>query len=185
MSADTSLLVLVLVGLLYGLWRWRRRSRMLEGRDEQGLPVELRGASIAFAEKTFRSRRHGLVARVDRAYRVGGMVQLVELKTRQTSAASLSDVIELSVQRIVLRDQTGEEVSDTAWVMVQLARDGSRATHQVKLLDEASVLALAQRYRELKRRSPLARKPRPASRLAMCRDCGHLARCHTRYGDRM
>jgi hypothetical protein len=113
------------------------------------------------------------------------MVQLVELKTRQRSAVSLSDVIELSVQRIVLHDQTGADVSDTAWVVVQLAGDGSRVPHRVKLLDEASVLALAHRYRELNRRSPLARKPRPASRVAMCRNCGHRASCHARFGDRV
>ena len=48
--------------------------------------AELRGAEIAYAERTFRSHRHRLVARLDRAYRTPAGVQLVELKTRPRDA---------------------------------------------------------------------------------------------------
>jgi hypothetical protein len=59
------------------------RSRSSQIDDiERGLPAELRGAEIAYAERTFRSHRHRLVARLDRAYRTPAGVQLVELKTR-------------------------------------------------------------------------------------------------------
>ena len=77
------------------------RSRSSQIDDiERGLPAELRGAEIAYAERTFRSHRHRLVARLDRAYRTPAGVQLVELKTRPRDAVYMSDVIELSTQRM-------------------------------------------------------------------------------------
>ncbi len=53
-----------------------RRDRSAPVTDDHGLPVELRGAPVAFAERTFRSRRRRLVARLDRAYRTGEGLQL-------------------------------------------------------------------------------------------------------------
>jgi hypothetical protein len=93
---------LLVVGLLIfaGGYVWLRAKQAEP--DESWLPREIAGGQLAFAEKRFESRRHGLVARLDRAYRAGGELHLVELKTRAYFAAHASDAIELSVQRLVL-----------------------------------------------------------------------------------
>ena len=72
---------------------WARRPHGGPSR----LPRELRGAVLAYAERTFRSNfPQRLSARVDRAYRArSGVVTLIELKTRRTHQPFLSDVIEL------------------------------------------------------------------------------------------
>ena len=123
---------------------WLRGSR--RGRNDAGeawLPRELRGAHLAYAEQTFRSPARKLVARIDRAYRLGGQLTLVELKTRARAAANPSDVIELSVQRLALQDQTGEHVSMDAIVLVQDRATGARLPIRVRLMDAESVEALA------------------------------------------
>ena len=146
------------------------------------MPRALWGAELAWAEQTFRSRRRRLVARVDRAYRHGGQVVLVELKTRRTSAVYDSDVIELSVQKAALEDATGEVVSRKAWVLIEDADSGWRTPHEVELLDEQELAALVRRYRLL--RTGQMHEAEPAPRLSMCRHCGHRVRCHAQYRDR-
>jgi hypothetical protein len=58
-------------------WRRLSASRRPPG-SEPWIPSALRGAELAWAEQAFRSRCRHLVARVDRAYRHGGEVVLVE-----------------------------------------------------------------------------------------------------------
>ena len=64
LAAFIALILFIASAVLFA----RLRPRVRAG-DEQGLPAELRGAQIAFAEVTFRSHRRRLVARLDRAYR--------------------------------------------------------------------------------------------------------------------
>jgi hypothetical protein len=54
----------------------------------------------------------------------GGELHLVELKTRGYFAAHASDAIELSVQRLVLQEATGERVSSVAYVAVKQHGEG-------------------------------------------------------------
>lgn len=116
MSGEFVAFVVVIVFVASAMLLRRQRSRITVG-DEQGLPPELHGAEIAFAERTFRSQRRQFVARLDRAYRTAGGLHLVELKTRERDAVYISDVIELSVQRIAVEDEAGEPVSGDAWAM--------------------------------------------------------------------
>lgn len=168
---------LIALAVIY-LWWSRRRAPG----EERWLPRELRAAELAFSEKRFASRRHGLVARLDRAYRKDGRLHLVELKTRNHHAAYDSDLIELSVQRVVLQEQTGEPASDVAYVAVQKLGHGAPRPIRVRLLDEKEVEALRRRWFEVRDgRGPAAA---PAERQGVCRNCGQRTHCQEIYGDR-
>lgn len=175
-----ALLVMILFIASAALFAWRG-SRVRAG-DEQGLPAELRGAEIAFAEMTFRSHRRRLVARLDRAYRTSDGLQLVELKTRARDAVYMSDVIELSVQRIAVEDEAGEQVSGEAWVVVQNSRSGARGPHKVRLLGVDEISAMRERYSDVVR-GKVAR-PSPSRSLSQCAQCSHKDRCSATFRDR-
>lgn len=141
MSAD---IVATLLVALAGAWCCRWAYRRIGAARE--LPDELLSAELAYAERTFRLDlpQLRLSARVDRAYRArSGVVTLVELKTRRIHRPYLSDVIELSFQRLVLMSETGESVAHRAYVLVQGPRRAS--THRVELLSEAQVYELIAR----------------------------------------
>lgn len=161
---------------------WRLRATRRPPGTPPWMPRALWGAELAWAEQTFRSPRRRLVARVDRAYRHGGRVVLLELKTRRANAVYDADIIELSVQKAAIEDATGERVSPRAWVLVEDADSGWRTPHEVELLDDRALDLLAQRYRQL-RAGPL-HGAEPAASPSACRSCGHLDRCHARYRDR-
>ena len=159
----------------------RRGSRVRAG-DAQGLPAELRGAEIAFAEVTFRSHRRRLVARLDRAYRTSDGLQLVELKTRAHDAVYMSDIIELSVQRIAVEDDARELVSGEAWVVVQNSQSGARRPHKVRLLGVGEITAMSERYSDVVRGK--VGRPNPSRSLSQCAQCSHKDRCSATFGDR-
>lgn len=180
--SDAGAGALLLLGLLLfaAAYSWLR-SRP-ERPDEGWLPREIADGELAFAEKRFESKRLGLVARLDRAYRRGGELHLVELKTRGYFAAHASDAIELSVQRLVLQEQTGERVASVAYVAVQLNGQGQPRAIRVNLFNEDEVLAMRRRLLELRRGQGQA--PSPASRRKACERCGHRAVCQGTFGDR-
>lgn len=149
--------------------------------EEPWLPREIRGAELAYSEKRFESKRHGLVARLDRAYRGGGVLHLVELKTRDYYAAHASDAIELSVQRIVLEEETGEHVSPVAYVAVQKGGQGTPRPIRVDLFEEQEIMAMRRRLLEV--RSGRGRTPAPAARPKACEKCGQRATCMRTFGE--
>jgi hypothetical protein len=160
-------------------------AKLRQGRaagDERGLPRELVGAEIAYAEHTFRSARHRLVAKIDRAYRVGGELKLMELKTRARDLVYMSDVLELSVQRIAVQDETGEPVCPDAWVIVQNSNTARRRPHSVELFGREEISVMAQRFRELS--AGRVDAPCPAKSPAQCRHCAHRQRCSAKFNDR-
>lgn len=148
-----------------GFWRlWQRSANLRQAK----LPAELRSATLVYAEQLFRSSGPmRITARVDRAYRkTAGVLVLVELKTRKAHRTYLSDVIELSAQRLALTAQTGEVVADHAYVLTVLTDGNPGKYHRVSLMTVTAVLALAARREEL-----FAGKgePRSACFPAMCR----------------
>lgn len=175
-----SLAVLVTLVFLASLLLFRRGRRTQQSRDQRGLPDELRGSEIAYAEQTFRSRRRKLVARLDRAYRLDGVLKLVELKTRARDTVYMADVIELSVQRIALQDETGAPVSRDAWVIVQSSTTGARWPHRVTLLGVNEIESMRERYAAISRGQ--VRDPRPARSTRQCESCGHRDRCVATFG---
>lgn len=181
MSAE---IIAVLVTLLFigSLFVFYRGNRTQEARDQRGLPDELRNAEIAYAEQTFRSHRRKLVARLDRAYRLDGVLKLVELKTRSRDIVYMADVIELSVQRIALQDETGQPVARDAWVVVQSSTTGARRPHRVTLLGANEIENMRERYTAISRGH--LRDPRPARSIRQCETCGHRDRCVATFGNR-
>jgi hypothetical protein len=114
-------------------------------------------------------------AKVDRAYRdQAGVLTLVELKTRNADKVYLSDVIELSAQRHALHSQTGEQVSEHGYVVVQRVGATRKRVHRVKLLaDEQVSLIVTRRERLLMQ----AATPRPPRSAALCKHCTYLSEC--------
>ena len=149
----------------------RRRSKA-----QDWMPAELRGARLAYAEQVFRSTGPVVVsAKVDRAYRDQvGVVTLMELKTRKADRVYLSDVIELSAQRHALHSQTGEQVSEHGYVVVQRVGPTRQKAHRVKLLDgEQFSLFVTRRERLLMQ----AETPEPARSASLCEHCVYLSLC--------
>ncbi|MBY0468809.1 MAG: hypothetical protein K2Q07_07515 [Burkholderiaceae bacterium] len=141
------------------------------------MPGELKNHRLAYSERTFRSGGDKqVVARVDRAYRGrNGLVTLVELKTRRTDRAYLSDVIELSAQRIALAGETGEPVDHVGWVVVESGV--LRTAHRVTLMSAQAVWDLASRREALLAGAELASYPRTS---AVCTSCAYRGRCRLR-----
>lgn len=166
-----TVLGMVVVATLYSLSR--RRDDIAD--DERGLPASLRGARLVYAEKTFRSPGKRLVARLDRAYELGGELVLVEFKTRGRDVVYMADVIELSVQRVALQDESRAPVSKTAWVVVQDAATGRRASHRVSLMSTQQVMELRDRYLDVNTGKGA---PAMAARSdKQCESCGHRSVC--------
>lgn len=149
---------------------------------EDGLPADLIGAEVAYAEKTFRSSQRRLVAKLDRAYRVDGQLKLVELKTRARDAVYMSDIIELSVQRLAVQDGAKELVSSDAWVIVQNATTGIRRPHKVRLMGATEVTAMKDRYQAIV--VGKVGQPQPSRSVSQCAQCGHRDRCSATFKDR-
>ena len=142
---------------------------------DEWMPEALKSHTLAYSERTFRSGgNRQVVARVDRAYRdPSGLLTLVELKTRHTNRFHLSDVIELSAQRVALAGQTGEPVARIGWVVVESS--AGRTAHRVTLMSPQAVWELASRRDAL-----LAGTESPGyiATRGLCESCGYRRRCH-------
>ncbi len=157
--------------LLCKAWRSPSRHRG----DLDWLPTELHDAKLVWSEKTFRSDEPLRVAvRIDRAYRApGGEVFLIEFKRRTQRRIQLADVVELSVQRYVLR-LAGHVVNRRAYVVIILP-DGTRSrAMSVDLEDTQQVERRAARVVGL-----LERRLSPSGPMhpAVCTSCGHRNAC--------
>ena len=141
-------------------------------------PDALRDAELVYMERLFRtSKPVGVVAKIDRAYRLpSGLLVLVELKTRWINQPCLSDVIQLSAQRMAVMGQTGQSVASYGYVMVKApTRRALPIAHFVKLMTGEQVVALVRRREEiLAGRGVL---PRKSSSLKTCDACAFRADC--------
>ena len=148
------------------------RRRSLE--VDQWMPEALKDHTLAYSERTFRSGDdRPVVARVDRAYRGrNGLIVLVELKTRQANRVHLSDIIELSAQRVALAGETGETVAGIAWVVVDRAL--RRTAHRVTLMSPQAVSDLASRGDGLLAGTT---SPKYPATPGVCASCAHRRRC--------
>lgn len=146
---------------------------VLHGRGAaRDVPALLRDAPIAAAERTFRAPSLRVVARIDRAYKLDDRWHLVELKTRKIHRVYSADVIELSVQKYAIEEETGERVDDSAHVATQAGTE--RRWHTVHLLSREEVAALLAR-----RKSILAGRAEPnfARSEGPCRNCLYRKEC--------
>lgn len=143
--------------------------------DLDWLPTELHDAKLVWSEKTFRSDEPLRVAvRIDRAYREpDGELFLIEFKRRAQRRIQLDDVVELSVQRYVLR-LAGHAVNRRAYVVIILP-DGTRSrAMSVDLENTQQVERRAARVMGL-----LEQRLSPSGPMhpAVCTSCGHRNAC--------
>jgi CRISPR-associated exonuclease Cas4 len=161
--------------VLFGAWHVRRAWR-LRAREMAWRPRALRNASIEYAEKTFfTDRPFRLVAKIDRAYqsREFGLV-LTELKRRRKARVYLSDLVELSAQKVAIERSTRRRVADFAYVVVENPATDARTPIGVKLLSEQHVASLARRHLELMEGRT---SPRKANLPGLCSSCAYVDRC--------
>ncbi len=169
----------VALGLLLHL-----RKRQAAGVERRSRSAALRDAELVYVEKTFRTTSPVLIAaKLDRAYRLpSGQLVLLELKTRWNGGPNLSDVIQLSAQRVALSAATGQTVANEAFVLI--ARPGvpwSPVVHRVDLLSADQVVALVRR-----REAILANRisPRCTEEVGHCRGCAFRNQCDGAGGKR-
>ena len=171
------------VGFALVMARWRSLETHAAWAERASRPAALRDAELVYMERLFRiSTPVGLVAKLDRAYRLpSGLLVLVEFKTRWSNQPFLSDVIQLSAQRMAVMGQTGQSVASYGYVMVKApTRRALPIAHFVKLMTGEQVVALVRRREEiLAGRGVL---PRKSSSLKTCDSCAFRADCDS--GDR-
>ena len=104
-----------------------------------------------------------------------GLLVLVEFKTRWSIQPCLSDVIQLSAQRVAVMGQTGQAVASYAYVMVKAPRSQALPiAHRVTLMSEAQVVALVRRREDILAGRILPCWPAP---LKICDTCTFRAEC--------
>lgn len=143
-------------------------------------PAALRDAELVYMERLFQlSTPVGLVAKLDRAYRMpSGLLVLVEFKTRWSNQPCLSDVIQLSAQRMAVMGQTRQAVASYAYVMVKVRSGRALPTaHRVNLMSDDQVVALVRRREAILAGHVLPH--RPWSRKT-CLSCAFRAQCEHR-----
>lgn len=174
-----ALMVLAAAAVLLLLhWAWRIR---LIGLERAWLPAELQDAALVYAEQVFRAGSPvPIVAKLDRGYRnADGVIILVELKTRRANRPHLSDVIELSAQRLAVQGQTGERVAGYGYVVIQRTGSRRKMAHRVGLLSTEEVMALATRREAILARAVV---PRYASSQRLCARCAFKGECEQILG---
>lgn len=173
-AAELWLLLAGCVACVTAAWAAARVGHRHATDANEWMPQELKDHTLAYSERTFKTAGdRQVVARVDRAYRGrNGLITLVELKTRQANRVHLSDVIELSSQRVALAGETGEPVARIGWVVVQSA--ARRTVHPVTLMSRRAVWDLV-----LRRDALLAgtESPRFPATSGVCTTCAYRGRC--------
>jgi len=174
MSVDS--LVFILAGVVIALLvinpLWRRLLRW----RADWLPPELRGAQLVYAERLLKANEpFVMTARLDRAYRnKNGVIILLELKTRMADRSYLSDVIELSVQRLALMASGSDLVAEYGYVVVQRSASANRVSHRVNLLPREDIIALVRRREALLSGRVAARFPCAPG---LCHTCAFKKPC--------
>ena len=128
--------------------RWRLLETNAARAERASRPAALWDADLVYMEELFRiSTPVGLVAKLDRAYRLpSGLLVLVELKTRWINQPCLSDVIQLSAQRVAVMGQTRQAVASYAYVMIKTRSwRALPIAHRVNLMTDQQLVALVRR----------------------------------------
>jgi hypothetical protein len=149
------------------------------GMEKAWLPMELRDATLVYAEQVFRTTSPvPIVARLDRGYRnEDDVIILVELKTRRVNRPYFSDVIELSAQRLAVQQQTGERVANDGYVVIQRADGKDKSAHRVVLLFTEAIIAVAKRREAILAGEVAAQY---ASSEGLCARCAFKLKCKQR-----
>ena len=134
MSESATGVALVLALIVFAALYLQIKSRGASY-EEPWLPREIRGAELAYSEKRFESKRHGLVARLDRAYLGGGVLHLdwwydsrrltapIVQSLAEAFATAVMDLIRAAVAEADLAEETDED--DGELVLVDLSSDSA------------------------------------------------------------
>lgn len=171
-----ALLGVVLVAIVVAL---RHAGRNYDVVERARMPAPLRDAVLVFSEEKRYGALYGrsLVTRFDQVFarRDDASLVVTETKTRALARLYPADVVELSVQAAVLREQPEAKdagVSTTGYVRI-VNRHGVRWL-AIKLLTDAQLLELLERYEALEAG---AHAPRSAVHPGLCKSCGQFPRC--------
>lgn len=144
---------------------WRRSARLLRSRemnelhrwwDKENMPRELRGATLFLNEQDISTTEpvamHG---RVDQVFKTRKAVLVpVDTKTRSSTCIFKSDIIQLSVYRVLLERKYGSQykVSKKGYVRVVIESGDEECVRYmpVELMPERKVVGLWHRYTALK-----------------------------------
>ena len=161
--------------LVMWLWLGTRKAR-LRRTEQAWLPVELQHARIEFAERYFYTKRpFRLIAKVDRVYKdERGTLFVTELKRRVKTQAYLSDVVELSAQKLAIERGGRRAVAEKGFVVIEHPVTKKKTPIPVQLLSEHEIMALAKRYERLVDGGAM---PDKANVAGLCRSCAYADRC--------
>ena len=165
------------LGLALVMARWRSVETDAARAEWASRPAALRDAESVYMEKLFRiSTPVALVAKLDRAYRMpSGQLVLVEFKTRWSNQPFLTDVIQLSAQRLAVMGQTGQSVASYGYVMVKApTRRALPIAHRVRLMTDDQVVALVRRREDILADRILPRRPQSRK---TCLSCAFRGQC--------
>jgi CRISPR-associated exonuclease Cas4 len=162
---------ILVIGLLLGT-----RKARLKRTEQAWLPVELQHARIEFAERYFYTKRPvRLIAKVDRVYKDERAIHFVtELKRRVKTQVYLSDVVELSAQKVAIERGSRRSVAEMGFVVIEHPATQKRTPIPVQLLREHEIIALATRYERLIVGGAM---PDKANVAGLCRSCAYADRC--------
>ena len=168
---------IVVVSLALAIARRQSAETNAALAERAARPAALQDAELVYMERLFRaSRPVGVVAKIDRAYRLpSGLLVLVELKTRWINQPCLSDVIQLSAQRVAVMGQTHQAVVPYAYVMVKAPTGRALPiAHRVQLMTDEQVVALVKRREDIFAGRVL---PRSSYSQKACLTCMFRAQC--------
>lgn len=141
------------------------------------MPPDIAQGELVYSERKFHCHRPSpLVARVDQVYRARdtGRLVPVETKTRNRAVVYLGDILELSVQAVVLANTTPRHgVAEHGYVRLVVPGRAPRY-ERVALLGEPAIVSLRNR-RDMLLQGAMA--PTPPATEAVCRSCGQRSRC--------
>jgi CRISPR-associated exonuclease Cas4 len=116
-----------------------------------------------------------LIAKVDRVYKDERATHFVtELKRRVKTQVYLSDVVELSAQKVAIERGSRRSAAEIGFVVIEHPVTQKRTPIPVQLLREQEIIALATRYERLIVGGAM---PDKANVAGLCRSCAYADRC--------
>lgn len=144
---------------------WRKSVQLLRSREmnaiwdwweQENMPRELRGATLFLNEQDISTTEPvALHGRVDQVFKTAkGVLVPVDTKTRGSTCIFKSDIIQLSVYRVILEAKFGSQykVSKRGYVRVVIHTGDEECVRYmpVELLPERRVVVLWHRYSALR-----------------------------------
>lgn len=139
--------------------------------DADELPEVIKKSRLWKKEFEFVSKRFGLVSKPDAVFKHNGQAIIGETKTRKTFKVYQSDVIQMSVAKVVV-EENGTAVSDVGFVKIATPTGTRWIDKQLMSRDE--VLALKNRYDLIKAGQIV---PGKCSNKMVCHHCEFFEVC--------